>query len=109
MSHQAGDIVIVDFPGVQGIKRRPAIVVSSDLYHRGRPDVILGVITSQIASATGPFDYVLLDHQAAKLAKPSAFRAFLTTIPKRAIIGVGKASARDWASILDCVKRAIAS
>jgi mRNA-degrading endonuclease toxin of MazEF toxin-antitoxin module len=28
-----GDVVVVDFPGVTGIKRRPAVVVSSDVYH----------------------------------------------------------------------------
>jgi mRNA interferase MazF len=34
MSHlQMGDIVVIDFPGVQGIKRRPAIVISTSLYH----------------------------------------------------------------------------
>ena len=35
-----GDVVIVDFPGVTGIKRRPAVVVSTDTYHRTRPDTI---------------------------------------------------------------------
>jgi mRNA interferase MazF len=43
----SGDIVVADFPGVQGLKRRPAIVVSSDDYHQSRPDVILGLITTK--------------------------------------------------------------
>jgi mRNA-degrading endonuclease toxin of MazEF toxin-antitoxin module len=60
-----GAIVVVDFPGVTGIKRRPAVVVSSPLYHRERPDVIFGIITSQIASATAASDYVLQDWKAA--------------------------------------------
>jgi mRNA interferase MazF len=42
-----GDIVTVDFPGVTGIKRRPAIVLSSNEYHAIRPDIIIGLITSQ--------------------------------------------------------------
>jgi mRNA interferase MazF len=29
----AGDVIVVDFPGVTGIKRRPAVVLSSELYH----------------------------------------------------------------------------
>ena len=41
-----GDVVIVDFPGVMGIERRPAVIVSSDAYHSARPDVIVGLITS---------------------------------------------------------------
>lgn len=31
-----GDVVTVDFPGVRGLKRRPAVVVSTDLYHSHR-------------------------------------------------------------------------
>jgi len=49
---QAGDVVTIDFPGVEGVKRRPAIVVSSAIYHQHRPDIIVGVVTSQIHKAT---------------------------------------------------------
>lgn len=51
-----GDVVTVDFPGVTGIKRRPAVVVSTDTYHKTRPDAILGLLTSQVTAATGPTD-----------------------------------------------------
>ncbi len=44
---RSGDIVTVDFPGVTGVKRRPEVVLFTDLYHRTRPDLILGLITSQ--------------------------------------------------------------
>jgi hypothetical protein len=33
-----GDVVTVDFVGAIGTKRRPAVVVSSGLYHQHRPD-----------------------------------------------------------------------
>lgn len=33
MSFNPGDVVTVDFPGVQEIKRRPAVVSSSSTYH----------------------------------------------------------------------------
>jgi mRNA-degrading endonuclease toxin of MazEF toxin-antitoxin module len=46
-----GDIVTVDFPGVRGIKRRPAVVVSTKDYHNHRPDVIVGLLTSQTQDA----------------------------------------------------------
>ena len=51
----------VDFPGTQGIKRRPAVVVSSSIYHLHRPDVIVGIVTSQVERAKAPTDYVLED------------------------------------------------
>jgi len=49
---------VIDFPGVAGVKRRPSVVVSSPVYHAARPDVVVGLITSQTA-AIGPTDYVL--------------------------------------------------
>jgi mRNA interferase MazF len=49
---QPGDVVTADFSGVTGVKRRPCIVVSTDVYQQTRPDVILGLLTTQISRAT---------------------------------------------------------
>ena len=73
------EIVIINFQGAAGIKRRPAIIVSSDEYHKTRPDVILVVITTQISSAISTTDYLLEDWKMAGLHKPSAFRAYFGT------------------------------
>jgi mRNA interferase MazF len=62
----AGNIVTVDFPGVTGIKRRPPLVLSSTTYHAARPDIIVGLITTQ-TTGLGVTDYVLQDWQAAGL------------------------------------------
>jgi mRNA interferase MazF len=104
---QPGDVVTVDFPGVQGIKRRPAVIVSSSTYHRHRPDVIVGILTSQVERATTPTDHVLFDWQQANLHRPSAFRAFLATLPTSAIRPIGQCSSRDWQAIQECLDRAI--
>ncbi|MDH7486468.1 MAG: type II toxin-antitoxin system PemK/MazF family toxin [Anaerolineae bacterium] len=104
-----GDVVTVDFPGVTGIKRRPAVVVSTDTYHRTRPDVILGLLTSQLAAATGPTDYVLQDWQAAGLHSPSAFRAFLATLSATSLNAVGHLSDRDWQRVQACLRLALAA
>lgn len=58
MTFNPGDVVTVDFPCVTGIKRRPAVVLSSATYHTIRPDVIVGLITSQ-TSFLGATDYTL--------------------------------------------------
>src|SRR5690349_17431171 len=71
-----GDVVVVKYPGAHKAKRRPGIVVSTDLYHATRPDIIVGLVTSQIASATGPTDCLLLDWSAAGLRRASAFQAY---------------------------------
>jgi len=95
-----GDVVVVDFPGVTGIKRRPAIVLSADAYHSTRPDVILGLITSQVAGAIGPTDHALGDWAAAGLRLPSVFRSFLVTLPRTAVHQVaGHLSDQDWLAV----------
>jgi mRNA interferase MazF len=93
---KAGDVVVADFPGVTGIKRRPAIVVSTDLYHSHRPDVIVSLLTTQIAAATAPTDYVLKDWAAAGLHRPSAARSFLVTLPAAGIVVTGRLTDRHW-------------
>jgi mRNA interferase MazF len=103
-----GDVVTVDFPGATGTKRRPAVVVSTDTYHRTRPDVILGLLTSQVAPATGPTDCVLQDWQAAGLRSPSAFRAFLATLSATNLTTIGHLSERDWRKVQDRLRVALA-
>ncbi|MBC8447889.1 MAG: type II toxin-antitoxin system PemK/MazF family toxin [Chloroflexi bacterium] len=103
-----GDVVTVDFPGVTGVKRRPAIVVSTTTYHTHRPDVVVGILTSQTVSATTPLDYLLQDWRAAGLYRPSAFRSFLATLPAVAAKPIGHCSERDWLAIQECLARAMA-
>ena len=54
---QPGDLITVDFPSVTGVKRRPAIILSSNTYHALRPDIIIGLITSQTKNL-GATDYL---------------------------------------------------
>ena len=102
-----GDVVTVDFPGVEGVKRRPAIVVSTETYHSTRPDVILGLLTTNLDSANAPTDYVLLDWQAAGLRNRSAFRAFLVTMPTASITVIGHLSQRDWEQVKKRLSNAV--
>ncbi len=104
---QAGDIVIVNFPGAQGMKRRPAIVLSTSLYHQHRPDIIIGVATSQTQNATAPTDYIIKNWKDAGLRQPSAFRTFLVTLPAESALRIGRCSPEDWQGIVTCVKKAL--
>jgi mRNA interferase MazF len=102
-----GDIVTVDFPSVTGVKRRPAVVLSSTEYHSIRPDVIIGLITSQ-TKGLSVTDYVLQDWQAAGLRVASAFRSFIVTLPHSAnLVVIGRLSDRDWKGVRTCVKTAL--
>ena len=106
---KAGEVVVVDFPGATGIKRRPAVVLSSDPYHSSRPDVILGLITSQVTGSIGPTDYALVDWAAAGLRLPSLFRSFLVTLPRTAVHQVaGHLSDQGWLAVRARLKTALA-
>jgi mRNA interferase MazF len=107
---EPGDIVLLDFPDVQGVKRRPTIVVSTDVYHSARPDIIVGLVTSNTVAAIGPTDYALQDWAAVGLRLPSAFRSFLATIPaaRRDLARIGHLTARDWQGVQACLAHALA-
>jgi mRNA interferase MazF len=61
-AYRFGDLVLVPFPFTDqtGIKKRPAIVVSSDAYQRQRPDVVLMAVTSQLLRPAGVVGEVLI-------------------------------------------------
>ncbi len=95
-----GDVVVLLQTGVRVSKYRPAVVVSSDLYHATRPDLILATITTRFPPSLGPLEYALLDWGAAGLHYPSLFRPFFTSTPIADVpVPVGRLSDRDWAEV----------
>jgi mRNA interferase MazF len=104
-----GDVVVADFPGITGIKRRPALVVSTDAYQAARPDVVLGLLTGQVSVATSPTDYQLKDWDGAGLHHPTAFRTFLITLPQTDLVAViGHLSERDWVAVQERLQLSLA-
>lgn len=108
MMYSPGDIVLANFSGAIGTKRRPTVVISSIEYHRYRPDLILGVLTTQIAKASAPTDYVLQDWAASGLDFPCAFRSYLGTLLASNVEYIGHCSERDWREIQERLSRALA-
>lgn len=103
------DVVIADFPGVTGVKRRTAVVLSTIDYHSFHRDVILGAITTNLAVATTPTDHLIADWILAGLRRPSAFRTFLVTLPQRELLAnIGHLSDSDQSTVEECLRRAIA-
>jgi mRNA interferase MazF len=104
-----GDVVVIDFPGVTGIKRRPTVIVSSPVYHASRPDIVVGLITSQTV-ALGPTDYMLQDWAQAGLHVPSVFRSFL--LPYLPLLSLGLSAISRIAigqGVCACVRMELAS
>ena len=69
-----GDIVLVPFPFTDhsATKKRPAVIVSSAAYHRGRRDLIIMAVTGQARPAAALGEVRVADWKAAGLIKPSA-------------------------------------
>ena len=99
-----GDVVIAAFPGAHITKARPAVMLSAEEYHRHRPDVIVGLITTQTPSPMAPTDCVLVDWKEAGLHSISYFRLYLVTLPQREIRLVGRLSEADWQAVQTCFR-----
>jgi mRNA interferase MazF len=110
MTFQRGDVVLVPFPfsDLSTTKVRPAVVVSSELYHSTEPDLLLAALTSRVEAATGPFDYQLNDWRAAGLRFPSALKPVLVTLdPVRVVHRTGELSTADLAQVDERLRRAL--
>jgi len=103
-----GDIVWIDFPGIVQTERRPAVILSSASYHTTRPDIIVGLVTSQTTKSTAPTDFLIQDWQTAGLRVPSAFRAFIVTLPRSAVVStMGTLTPPDWNEVVTRIKLAM--
>jgi mRNA interferase MazF len=83
-----GDVVLVPFPFTDQTttKKRPAVVVSSDAYHRERTDVILMAVTSQVRPAAGFGELAVQHWREAGLLKPSVLKPLLATVERELVI-----------------------
>ena len=109
-NHQRGDVVLIPFPftDLTATKTRPAVVVSSQLYHQTRSELLLAYVSSQVSKANPQIDYLLTDWAAASLPKPSFLRPKVAAIePSLVVYRVGQLSVADLSAVDDCLPRAM--
>ena len=104
---RAGDVIVGPLQAAQSNKTRPAVVLSTQAYHATRPDIVVGIITTNTPAATAPSDHVIADWQAAGLKRPSAFRTFIVTADATTCRVIGHLSPRDWQAVQAAVRAAI--
>jgi len=87
MSYERGNIVLVGFlfPDQTGIKHRPAVIISSQAYHRGRQEVIIAAITSNITRLL-PGDTLLTGWKESGLLFPSVVTGIIRTVKHDALL-----------------------
>jgi mRNA interferase MazF len=80
----SASIVLVRFPFTDqtAAKQRPAVVISSEAYHRARPDIVIMAITSQTRWRPAIGEAPIRRWQEAGLIKPSALKPLLATVER---------------------------
>ncbi len=83
-----GDVVLVPFPFTDqsGLKKRPAVVVSSSGYHTQRRDLVIMAITSQLRPRPAFGEFTVAEWKKAGLIAPSAVKPVLTTIERHLVL-----------------------
>ena len=102
-TYEFGDIVLVPFPFTDqsAVKKRPAVIISSDDYNRRRPDIIIMAVTSQIHSANYYGDITVKNWHQSGLLKPSIIKPILTTIEKGLLLkSLGRLTDSDRSELI---------
>ncbi|MCF6188125.1 MAG: type II toxin-antitoxin system PemK/MazF family toxin, partial [Desulfobulbaceae bacterium] len=83
-----GYIILGPFPFTDQTtsKKRPAVLVSSDAYNGGRPDIIIMAITSRLHQVNKLGEKLVDDWQGAGLLKPSVFKPVIATIENTLVL-----------------------
>ncbi len=83
-----GSVVLVPFPFTDQstTKRRPAVVVSSDAYHRERPDLIILAVTSQARPQPALGETAVTQWKEAGLPRPSVVKPVVATIERGLVL-----------------------
>jgi mRNA interferase MazF len=85
-----GDILLVPFPFTNQTlnKKRPAVIISSNVYNEQKIDLIIMAITSQISSSLSFGEMQITDFSAAGLIKPSIIKPVISTIEKCLVLRI---------------------
>ncbi len=108
--YEFGDIVLVPFPFTDQstTKQRPAVVISSAVYQRERPDLIILAVTSQQRPVVTVGEVQVKDWKRAGLLKPSVMKPVIATV-ERALVRkrLGKLSSEDQRSLRAAIEQIV--
>ncbi len=106
---EQGDVVLVRFifTDETGAKRRPAVIVSTSDYHRGRQEAIMAAITSNVDRLLVG-DHLLVGWREAGLLFPSVATGIIRTV-KQAMIErrLGIMSPEDMQAIQERLRQVL--
>lgn len=98
IAYERGDIVLVPFPfsNQTSIKKRPAVIISSNNYNNASSDIVIMAITSQTEKSFGIGECLIKDWKDAGLLKPSSIKPAISTIEQTLVLKkLGKLASED--------------
>ena len=111
-TYKRGQVVVVEVPysDVSGTKRRPALVVSAEAFHRNLADVLVCPISSQprYHRTPGTGDCPLRDWRLAGLRHPSTVRVSKLLAVDKQIVrkAIGTVAPDDLSIVTSTIRRA---
>ena len=106
--YKRGDILLVPFPfsDQTATKKRPAVVVSSNMYNDGSNDIVIMAVTSRIEKPVGIGECLIGDWEVAGLLMPSAIKAAISTIEQKLVLKkLGGLSLVDMSTMENALKK----
>ena len=97
-AYKRGDVVLVPFPfsDQTSTKKRPAVIISGNLYNNASSDIVIMAITSRMDEAIGIGECLITDWQVAGLLKPLAIKPAISTIEQKLVLKkLGGLSSKD--------------
>jgi mRNA interferase MazF len=87
-TYSFGDVLLVPFPFTDRTttKKRPTIVISSDIYNQKKLDILLIAVTSQLNTQVKFGEMLIIEWAKAGLLKPSVIKPIITTLEKTLVI-----------------------
>ncbi|OHB35767.1 MAG: growth inhibitor [Planctomycetes bacterium GWA2_39_15] len=102
-----GDVVLVPFPfsNQTTVKKRPSVIVSSDVYNNTSSDIVIMTITGKTDKTLNVGECLIEDWRGAGLLKPSSIKPAISTIEQRLVLRkLGKLSTKDLISMEEALK-----
>ena len=107
IAYRKWDIILVPFPftDLTAAKKRPALVVSPDIYNKSGQDTVIVFLTSRTDVLPRPGDHPIQFWKESGLPKASLLRMKFATIDQEIIVKrIGRLFEEERSSIRDALK-----
>ncbi len=102
-----GDVILLSYPFGEGagVRKRPALVISSSGFNQETGELVIAQITSRVSAPARPGDYAIAEWREAKLPRPALVRARLATLARSLVLRrLGSLSEADYQGALAALK-----